>query len=228
MPFKRTVISVLVILLFLCLSAEEKTEERSLSDALSASDVAVGGYGALSMRFTGLGSNNGSLSSESCFAYLIGVKGGVTLNRSFTVGAGFHVLVNDIKYECSDVENTEYYVCRDPHDNYEVDMSFGYGGLYLSYLFKINGFVGVDLGVLVGGGVFKPATDDEYENRDIDGYSFFAVEPELELVIKITHFLGIGLGGGYRYIGLSDSKTLYDWKDLSGFSVNFDVRLGVL
>ena len=57
---------------------------------------------------------------------------------------------------------------------------------------------------------------------------FFALEPELELVIKITHYLGIGFGAGYRYIGLTKSGSEYDWEDLSGFSLNLDIRLGAL
>lgn len=209
---------------FLC--GEEKKEPESLSDVLTVGKVDVGGYGAIAMRFTGLGRNGGALSSESNFAYLIGAKGGITLNKSFTLGAGFYVLTNDINYRCSEKDKEEYYQC----EKYEEDvvMSFGYGGFYASYLFWINNYVGVDLGLLIGGGVLKGSSNDDYEDRDAVGYSFFAIEPELELVVKITHYLGLGLGVGYRYISMTDTRSDYTSSDLSGFSLNFDIRLGAL
>jgi len=207
---------------------EEKKEPESLSDVLSVGKVEIGGYGAIAMRFTGLGKNGGTMSSDSSFSYLIGAKGGITLNKSFTIGAGFYVLTNDIGYRCSEKDDSEYDPCGSSSSYYDVNMSFGYGGLYVSYLFWINNYVGVDLGILIGGGVLKASSNDEYEDRDSVKYGFFAMEPELELVIKITHYLGFGLGVGYRSISMTDTRSDYVWSDLSGFSFNFDIRLGAL
>ena len=225
---KKVLVLFTTLFIFSWVYADEMKDPESLSDALSAKSVEIGGYGAIAMRFTALGKNGGSLSSDSDFAYLIGAKGGITLNKSFTLGAGFYVLANDISYRCSEDDIDDYYPCEDTHDYYDVYMSFGYGGFYLSYLFHVNNYVGVDLGLLVGGGVIKGSSNDDYEDRDAVDYSFFAFEPELELVVKITHYLGFGFGTGYRYINVTTSGSEYDWDDLSGFSLNFDVRLGAL
>lgn len=217
---------LLTILSMSFVYGEEKKEPESLSDVLTVGNVDIGGYGAIAMRFTGLGKNGGAMSADSNFAYLIGAKGGITLNKSFTMGAGFYVLTNDINYRCSAKDKQEYYECEKREE--DVTMSFGYGGFYVSYLFWINNYVGVDLGLLIGGGVLKGSSNDEYEDRDAVNYSFFAMEPELELAIKITHYLGIGLGVGYRSISMTDTRSEYIWSDLSGISFNFDIRLGVL
>lgn len=210
------------------LSAQERKEPGSLSDALSAKNVDIGGYGAISMRFTALGSNGGAISKDSHFAYLIGVKGGITFNRSFTIGAGFQVLTNEIPYNCSSKDLDEYDNCRDIGESKYSELSLGYGGLYLSYLFKVNNYIGIDLGMLAGGGVLKAVSDEEWEEERAVDYSFFVLEPELELFVKITGYLGFGVGIGYRSVSIVSDSCNYEWKDLSGLSLNFDVRLGVL
>lgn len=224
----RKQLAVLFLVFFLSggnLYSQEQSKEQpdTISQALKNSGTKIGGYGALSMRFTSLDKNEGFLTDNTFFAYLIGAKGGLTINK-WTIGAGFYVLTNSVPFRCGTNENFEY--CNVLGNK----MIFGYGGGYFSYLFEIKKYFGIETGLLVGGGSLKGQNKGQYD-WDEDGYSpsrgFFVLEPEVQFIGTITDYFALGLGFSYRLIAGIDSASAYDLADLSGVSVTVDVRLGV-
>lgn len=214
---------------YLCASEPESDDPGTISQALKNNGAKIGGYGALAMKFTGLDKNNGFLSSDSNFAFLIGAKGGLLLNKKWTIGAGFSVLTNKVTYQCGAKENSDSGdVCFET-----LKFIFGYGGGYFSYTAEIKKYLKIETGFLIGGGSFK----GKYKYQDEDGYygdidtsrpySFFVLEPEVQLIGIVTDYLAFGLGVSYRIIAGIESSSAYNWNDLSGLSFNFDVRLGV-
>lgn len=207
-------------------NAAENAKPETISSALHAGNVDVGGYGALSMKFSGLDQNEGFLTSDSFFAYLIGARGGITFNKKWTIGAGFYVLTNKFYYRCP-AGDTSYFCTKDEGKN---RMILGYGGLYFSYLFEIKKYIGVETGFLAGGGSFKgkKSREDYWDDDQLSAsYSFFIFEPELQLVAKFTGYFGMALGIGYRILSVVESGSAYDLKDLSGPFLSLEARLGV-
>jgi hypothetical protein len=209
-------------------TAAQPAEEKpaTISDALKAGNISVGGYGALSMKFTGFDQNDGFLSENTFFAYMIGARGGILLDHKWTIGAGFYVLANKFHYRCPAGDTTDF--CTD--DPWLNKMILGYGGLYFSYLAEIKKFMGIDLGFLAGGGSMKgkKSEDDDHWYNDEYGaeYSFFIFEPEIQLVAKFTDYFGMAIGIGYR-LTVPDSKSAYSIMDMSGPFISMEARLGV-
>ncbi|HQJ61430.1 MAG TPA: hypothetical protein PKV35_10555 [bacterium] len=226
---RRSFLFVLTFFIFFnfILSGEEKSEKPStIADALKAGNIDVGGYGALSMKFTGIDQNDGFLSDESFFAYMIGARGGILLDHKWTIGAGFYVLTNNFYYRCPKEDRSDF--CTD--DPYLNKMILGYGGLYVSYLAEIKKFMGIDLGFLAGGGSMKgkKSEDDDHWYNDEYGaeYSFFIFEPEIQLVAKFTGYFGMAIGLGYR-LTVPGSESAYSITDMSGPFISMEARLGV-
>lgn len=219
---------LMVFLLGSYLYSAEPADQNSdtVSQSMKNSGTTVGGYGAISMKFTSLDKNEGFLTEDTYFAYLIGARGGFTINKKWTIGAGFYVLTNSVPFRCGTNEHFDYDYCGVVGNK----MVLGYGGGYFLYLFEIKKYFGVETGVLIGGGSFKGKNKGEYEWDDTEyspSRSFFVLEPEILLVGKVTDYLAFGLGVSYRLVAGIDSESAYDLGDLSGVSVSLDARLGV-
>ena len=224
---KKAVLVTILLSLFLTLFLSGEESPATVSDALKKSDVSVGGYGALRMKFTGFDKNAGFITDDSFFGYLIGARGGITFNGKWTIGAAFSVLANKFHYRCHVDDKSDF--CA--KNNWDNKMVLGYGGGYFSYFFEIRRYIGIETGFLAGGGSLKGRKEKE-DYWDNDKYSeedhnFFVFEPEVELVVKFTNYFGMGLGFGYRVLAITEKLSAYDLKDMSGPFISFDARLGV-
>ena len=146
---------------------------------------------------------------------LVGLRGGLELNRSLYVGLAGYGLPSD---HVGDHREYGYH----HHDNdYEDDWVLGYGGLELGVLAGRPKSGQLSLSVLFGGGGI---TEDSRYFRDYQG--FFVMEPQLDLLVNVTPNVRFTIGASYRFI--DDLQSLnYTEDDLQGPSVNFSVALGV-
>lgn len=220
----RILFFILFSFVFFHISAEEKQIEKT-----ETKKVEISLNGGLSMKFSALGSNGGFLSSKSHFAYLLGFKAAVVFNKSWYVGGAAYFLGNEIKYHCDEIVTS-----KDRHTDapcskswdgtiHEGDLSLGYGGVVAGYTFNIKSFFRVETGALIGGGRFSAVNGrGDYFHPE----SFFALEPEINLLFVITRYFAASINISYRLISGMGKSSSYSTADMSGPSIGLDIRLG--
>jgi hypothetical protein len=213
----------IVLSVFIQVSAQEV----EIKDKKPAK-VDVSLNGGLSMKFSSLGSNGFFLSSDTEFAYLVGFKAAVVFNKSWFVGGAGYFLGNRIAHRCDQIYNTDYSDEPCYKNNWsgtvnEGHLSLGYGGLTAGYTFNIRHFFRVETGFLIGGGRFS--NQNEYGDY-YSPQSFFALEPEINLLFVITKFIATSINFSYRLISGMGQNSLYFTADMSGPTVGLDIRLG--
>ncbi len=222
----KFLISLIILITFIPLWAEVEEVKEKKPDKI---EIALNG--GLSMKFSALGNNGGFLSSDTEFAYLVGFKAAVLFNKSWFVGGAGYFLGNDIGWRCEELSTSYNY------DNYESpcyksqyrdtynkgSLSLGYGGLTAGYTFNIKSFFRVETGFLIGGGRFSSMNEngDYYFSQ-----SFFALEPQMDLLFVITRFLALSVNVSYRLISGMGQSSVYSTADMSGPTVGLDIRLG--
>jgi hypothetical protein len=141
---------------------------------------------------------------------LIGLRGGLELNRSLYVGvAGYGLPEEDFD------DHT-----RRHHRDHDDDWVLGYGGLELGVIAGRPKSGQLSFGVLFGGGGIS---EDSRYFRDYNG--FFVMEPQLDLLVNLSSNVRVTVGASYRFV--DDLQSLhYTEDDLQGPSVNIGVALG--
>ena len=143
-------------------------------------------------------------------AMLVGLEGGLIINRSFVIGAAGYGLATDVRMS--------------PIDNRRID--FGYGGLYLAYVANSPGLVHFALHSLIGGGGLRSRANwyDYWSDSYYDN-SFFVFEPGIDVIVNITKHMRIGIGSSYRMVrGLR--FDFLDNNDISGPSASLIFKFG--
>ena len=110
-------------------------------------------------------------------------------------------------------------------------LRFGYGGLELEYLLRPNDVLYLSVVTLLGAG--QAGFDDDRAGSHGFGHmwgggaAFFVAEPGVNLILNVTPFLRLGLGGSSRFAGSTPSEELRG-VDLSEWSGQLAVQLGRL
>ncbi|MEO0095757.1 MAG: hypothetical protein ABIL46_01135 [candidate division WOR-3 bacterium] len=178
----------------------EVVPKEKQDEVLIKGPVEKGGYGGLVIKFTELNDD---------FACLIGGRGGIILNHTFSVGGGIYGLANRI----------------DVHTNYPLRdyiMDFSYGGLILELIFGSRRLVHFGISSLIGGGCISYRTPF-YEPWYDDG--FFVFEPSAEITLNVTKCFRIDIGSSYRYIYGTDLNGVSD-NSLSGAAGHITFKFG--
>jgi hypothetical protein len=113
------------------------------------------------------------------FAVFAGARGGWIIDHTFVLGLGGYGLASNIG---------EF--------PFEREVEFGYGGLELEYINNSNSVVHFSIYTLVGGGAVT------YLYDVVDGV--FVVEPAVNLMVNVTQWFRLGVGGGYRFVAGAD------------------------
>jgi hypothetical protein len=171
------------------------------------------GYGALSNKFTYI---------DGHFANMVGVYGGVYLNRSFLLGIGAAGLTNDIKVP---VEHRAELL---------EDLSYMYGqvGMMTEYVVASNKAVHVAFNLFSGAGfTFQYERGDWHDDHEMDWDGsrdedwFFVVEPGVQLELNLFKWMRFSPGVSYRAVVDSEAMGLSDSK-LSDVSYNLTLKFG--
>lgn len=142
---------------------------------------------------------------------LVGIRGGLELNRSLYVGLAGYALPEE--------HQTRHWHDCDCDDDVEWEM--GYGGLEFGVIAGTPRTGLLSMGVLIGGG----GVDEDPRYYD-DARGFFVLEPQLDLSVQLSRNVRLNLGGSYRII--DDYEGLrYTEDDLEGPSFNIGVAIGI-
>lgn len=189
----------ILVLLIVCplLFAQEET-------LLGSGEISNGGFGGPVVKFTSINKH---------FGVLVGGQGGWIINHTFVIGAGGYGLVNNIKTENLFLGERQL-------------LNFGYGGLELHYIDNSNRLVHYTFSLLIGGGGIGYRHPDNWEwDLDTNTKSFFVLEPTVRIMLNVTSFFRIGLGGGYRLISGVSLDDMKD-SDISGPSAEIVLKFG--
>ncbi len=179
----------------------ETVPKQKEDEVLIKGPVDKGGFGGLTFKFTELNDQ---------FAMLMGVRGGITFNRTLGIGGGLYGMVNRM-----DV-NTNYPMRK-------FNMDFGYGGIILELVFGSRRLIHFGTHTLIGGGSvqYKHPLNVEPWYEDF----FFVLEPSAEMTINITRVFRIDVGGSYRYIYGTELDGISD-RGLRGATGHITLKLG--
>jgi hypothetical protein len=210
-----------ITLLFALFSAnlvnaqESSTENGSykINTLFTPGKIAVGGFGAITNKFTYI---------DGHFANLTGLYGGVYLNHNVLIGASAAALTNDIRVP---VEHSAA-----PFEN--LSYMYGQVGGYAEYVLASNKAVHLAFNVFTGAGFtlqYKRSWQDgphEFDwdyNEDQDW--FFVAEPGVTVEFNVFKWMRFSPGVSYRAAFNSDGRGLGD-RALSNISYNLSMKFG--
>lgn len=170
------------------------------AEALFSGPLRSSGYGAVSMKFTPI---------QGQFGTMLGGYGGWFINKTLLIGGGGYGLTTNINAPMRTGEN----------------ISFGYGGIVLEYVGASDKVFHYAVQTMVGwGGVgFYRPRDFTISSRSIS--PMFVIEPSLMAELNITNFLRLAVGGGYRIVTGVQLDGLTN-ADVSSYSLSLNLKFG--
>ena len=197
------------------LPAQERIEDDQMKTLFSGKP-GVGGYLALSSKFTRINDED---------ALLTGGGLNIVAGRSVNIGFEGYGLVSSTFSNRLDTAGNNYY------------MYMGYGGLNIEPVIGSNEVIHVTIPVLLGvGGVGYSTRHFWYEepngdiNIDFDhdvrsGRAFLIAEPGANIELNVFKWMRIAAGASYRFTEQFDTDNLPK-EDLDGLSLNLAMRFG--
>ncbi|UCD23591.1 MAG: hypothetical protein JSW51_11190 [Gemmatimonadota bacterium] len=165
--------------LMLIISISVSTTALGQEQTLVTGSVESGGMGAPVVKLT-------QVADE--FSVMLGGRGGWIINHTFLIGAGGYGLANDVDMDGIPPRR---------------DIEFGYGGLELEYINSSNSMIHFTVQGLIGGGGITTRMQYIYESEAV-----FVMEGGANLMLNITPYFRIGIGGGYRWVTDVDIRIL--------------------
>lgn len=173
------------------------------ADVLFGSDTESGGFGGPRVQLTSL---NGR------FAALLGGHGGWVINHRLVLGGAGYGLINDVKVAASAPEP-------------DLPLQFGWGGLFVQYIFRPDPIVHGTAHLTLGGGGASFEDPGFFEDLEDSGDAFFAAESGAGLEINVSDSVRLAIDGGFRFVSGVDLPGLDDI-DLMGPSLSLGVKIG--
>ena len=148
---------------------------------------------------------------------LVGVTGGVTVNKYLIFGLGGYGLATKTTIQGTNPDKP-------------LRLYGGYGGAVLGFNLFPRQVVHLSFPILIGAGTFYLEDETFFNNSfdpeyTIEKSSFFVAEPTALLEINVTSFFRFGAGVGYRYIDGLDMENLTS-DDLSDWSGTLVFKFG--
>lgn len=149
-------------------------------------------------------------------ALFFGGQGGWIANHHFVLGAAGYVMVTRIAAPPDAVPVGE-----------DLRLEFGYGGLWLEYVFLPDKLVHASLGTLLGGGVtnYVRLHHSEHEDRTLESDVILVAAPVLSVELNVTRAFRLAVGAGYRFVGSVDLTGMRT-QDANAFTGSVLLKIG--
>lgn len=202
---KGVLISAAILVFMTCQLSGQKKDTEEPQYLFESDNIQISGFGGPSVSFSMIDDN---------FAVYSGGGGAVLINQKLFIGGYGEGLATEHKLEESVVS------CPDKNT-----MAFGYGGIWIGYIYKPLKLVHLNINTLVGWGGIS-LYDDEFdvhnlEHCDRDGV--FVLLPQIEMEVNLTSWMKFTAGAGYRLTsGISNS--IYSSKIFN----QPNIRLGIM
>lgn len=187
----------------------QATDNKTRKTLINFKNITWGGYGALVFKYSKVGETYGTFG---------GAKISAILNHQLMLGIAGHGLLHP----------TRGLTIKDNYDGQKPYIQFGYGGAMLEYLFLPDKLVSYSVGTLVGAGGFSFEDKENVsgeEERDQPNYTFFVIEPEVNIHLNFAKYVRIGVGVSYRKTNGINSGNLSD-KDFSNLNASIQLSAG--
>jgi hypothetical protein len=150
---------------------------------------------------------------------MVGLRGGVEINRSFYVGLAGYGLPRP---ESDGPRPLNYY----EHYDHNNEWDLGYGGLEFGVITGKPRTGQLSFGALIGGGATNERRYYDYSNDHRHDQGFFVFEPQLDLSASPARNVRISVGASYRLVDHLHS-LYYTQDDLQGASFNLGIAFGI-
>jgi len=183
-------------------------------------DCLIGGYASLDTKFSQVDNGMG---------FLLGVKGGIIFNSTFSLGIGGYGLLPTAitHFECPVLG----------HENEKRNYwTGGYGALVFEYIHASNRLLHFNANMLTGfGGAsysIRHQNYNEEDRKDSEHPSkfIFVLEPGVTAELNVSRFFRFCLGVSYRYVPnfkfAYEGTTLSPSTVLNSFSANLTFKFG--
>jgi hypothetical protein len=176
-------------------------------ETLLAGNVAQGAFGGPVVAYSRVVGRD---------ALFFGGRGGWIANHRFVLGVGGFAMTTRMPAPAGAPQGGE-----------NLRLDFGYGGLWLEYIFWPYKLVHASVGTLIGGGasIYNRTLQTAGQERELISDIVFVVDPVVSAEVNVLRFMRLGAGVGYRYVGSVDLAGLSK-DDLSGFTVSVMLKFG--
>ncbi|MFA6570317.1 MAG: hypothetical protein WCT77_03695 [Bacteroidota bacterium] len=191
------------ILLFMFILVSGTVFAQEEETIFGNNNYSFGGFGAAVTQFSGV---------DDEFAFMSGIRGGVIINHSVTIGLGSYNFTNQVKHA--------NYV--DPVSNKKPFLEMNYFGLEFEYTWEPLSALHFSVQSLVGSGWTGYRLNSTFDSHD-DHYDpdygndwFFVATPQISMEVNVTNWMRISTGVGYRVVYGADyhfnNETINDQK----------------
>jgi hypothetical protein len=187
--------------------SQPREEPKRDMETLISDNISSGGYGGAVLMYSRI------LDRDAVF---FGGKGGWIINHHFVLGGAGFGMVTRVPTPAGAPDIGE-----------DLRTEFGYGGIWLEYIFLPDKLVHGSIGTLLGGGsvAYSRIRRTERQDREVENDVVFAAEPVISVEMNISRFLRLAVGAGYRYVG-GVNLTGLRREDVSGFTGSVMLKFG--
>lgn len=178
---KPNYLTVFAVLFSMTLQAQEGEMRYIFSDK----DYHISGFGAPIVEFS---------SYDGEFAVYNGGGGAVIFNNTFYIGGFGMGMTTEHRFP------TIYNDYGEPI-NIDYNVEFGYGGLWVGYIFMPNNPIHFGISSKFGMGALSLYDSDfEYDENDRHNDFVGVITPQAEVEMNLTRWFKISFGAGYRFV----------------------------
>lgn len=205
----RKIITVLLVVLITNQSFSQEMKTIFKKDTATKA-VSYGGYGA---PMVGMGVLNGNP------GILFGGKGGLIRNHCFGFGGIGAAIIGN-----TSISDTTTVIAGIRDSVHTYNMSMGYGGIYLEYIFKYDSPIHVSIPLNIAAGGLLSGGDRS--SSKIKSAALLVIEPGINLEFNFSKHFVPALNIGYRFIASNSASSTKTAKAASGLNVSLVFKLG--
>ena len=164
----------------------------------------------------------GATQLNNDWGIMIGLKGGMTMNRHFGFGPIAKVNIGLWEFKGNNLNF---------NDSANLELYMGSVGLLLEYNFKMKKKIhfSIPVNIMIGGVGIKEdagfAKDSDAAPLDVESAGVFIIEPELNIEFNVAKFFIPNLKVGYRAVFGSQLVNVTD-QELSGIYFGLGLKFG--